>query len=75
MISIGGADTAAADRVGYDRADDWSHGLGILDLTAMRWSNVYNAYAPAYDSPEIVKEWYNAGSAFVSYPCCICLLK
>ena len=71
MISIGGTNLAAQAQQ-YNRADDWSHGLGILDLTAMRWSNVYNAYAPGYDSPEVVKEWYNTGLVFVRFSCCMC---
>ncbi|KAL8730541.1 MAG: hypothetical protein Q9166_003995 [cf. Caloplaca sp. 2 TL-2023] len=59
MISIGG----------YDPTNSWddtqtpevfSQGLGIFDLTAMQWSDRYDANAEAYETPAVVKAWYNA---------------
>ncbi|KAK4182456.1 hypothetical protein QBC35DRAFT_479056, partial [Podospora australis] len=33
----------------------------ILDLTEMKWTNYYNAAAPPYDSPKVVRDWYANG--------------
>ena len=59
MLSIGGHDPTDV----YNNtwiADPFSQGLGIFDLTAMQWSDRYNAGAEAYETPAVVKAWYAA---------------
>ena len=41
--------------------DPWRYGLGIFDMTALRWSDGYSADADEYESPEVVKKWYRDG--------------
>lgn len=62
MITIGGYDESlrSPDRYWRD-PDPWSNGLGVFDLTEMRWSNEYNAAAEGYKSPAVVKTWYSEG--------------
>uniref|UniRef100_A0A8H7TWG5 Kelch repeat protein n=1 Tax=Bionectria ochroleuca TaxID=29856 RepID=A0A8H7TWG5_BIOOC len=54
MISVGGARSF----FNFSDPDPWGNGLGILDLTELKWKNDYNASAPEYDSPDVIKEWY-----------------
>ncbi|KAL8660532.1 MAG: hypothetical protein Q9202_006455 [Teloschistes flavicans] len=57
MISIGGHDPTDV----YNNsvvADPFFQGLGIFDLTEMRWSDRYDADAEAYETPAVVKAWY-----------------
>ncbi|KAL8652408.1 MAG: hypothetical protein Q9226_004283 [Calogaya cf. arnoldii] len=59
MLSIGGHDPTNV----YNNtwiADPFSQGLGIFDLTAMQWSDRYNADAEPYETPAVVKAWYAA---------------
>lgn len=58
MISVGGLDSWSDPWGGND---PWAQGLGILDLPSLSWSDHYDAEAPAYDSPDIVKSWYSNG--------------
>lgn len=46
----------------WSNPDPWKQGLGIFDLTAMEWSDGYDADAPAYESPQVVKDWYDGES-------------
>ena len=36
--------------------DPWPQGLGILDLTELRWKESYDANAATYETPKIVKD-------------------
>ncbi|KAI0477950.1 hypothetical protein F4859DRAFT_42674 [Xylaria cf. heliscus] len=62
MLSMGGVDGENRTFTAPTTADPWPYGIGILDLTQLTWTNSYNPDAPAYDSPTVVKEWYDAGS-------------
>jgi hypothetical protein len=42
-------------------ADPWAQGLGILDLPSLSWSDQYDSEASAYNSPEVVMNWYSNG--------------
>jgi hypothetical protein len=62
MLSMGGVDGENRTFSAPTTADPWTYGLGILDMTELRWTDSYDADAPAYDSPTVVKEWYEAGN-------------
>lgn len=41
-----------------DDPDTWPFGLGIFDLSEMRFKDKYDSTAAAYRTPDIVKKWY-----------------
>jgi len=41
--------------------DPWSQGIGVFNLTTMSPTSRYDPNATIYDSPEVVKNWYNDG--------------
>lgn len=60
MLSVGGL--ASIDpRKGWAEPDPWPYGLGVFDMTEMRWKDGYIAEEAAYESPEIVRQWYSEG--------------
>ncbi|GAP86275.1 putative kelch repeat protein [Rosellinia necatrix] len=62
MLSMGGVDGENRTFTAPTTADPWAYGLGILDMTELKWTNSYDPDAPAYDSPTPVNDWYNAGN-------------
>lgn len=56
MLSLGGLDPNDQRSLSVDPAPQ---GIRMFDLTAMRWSQGYNASAEPYVSPQVVKEWYS----------------
>jgi len=61
MISVGGVDGENRTYTAPTTADPWTYGIGILDMTELEWRDSYNPDTAAYDSPKVVKEWYEAG--------------
>jgi hypothetical protein len=62
MLSIGGSNLALGFPDSWIKdPDPFVQGLGVFDLTAMNWSPGYNASAAAYESPQVVKDWYGQG--------------
>lgn len=59
MLSIGGQDPTNEYNDTFT-PDPFSQGLGIFDLTNLRWSDRYNADAEPYETPAVVKAWYAA---------------
>jgi len=59
MLSIGGIDPNDANHVSISK-DPIAQGLQVFDLTNMRWTSGYDAGAAPYQSPKVVKDWYNA---------------
>ncbi|KAL8632441.1 hypothetical protein Q9189_001816 [Teloschistes chrysophthalmus] len=57
MLSIGGRNPLD-DGQGILGPDPIRHGLQIFDLTAMKWSDRYDANAAPYTTPRVVKDWY-----------------
>lgn len=57
VLVIGGQDNNN-NSFRWENPDPWKQGLGIFDMTAMEWSDGYDADAAAYESPRVVKEWY-----------------
>ncbi|KAI8945789.1 hypothetical protein F4801DRAFT_107973 [Xylaria longipes] len=62
MLSMGGVDGENRTFTAPTTADPWPYGIGILDMTELKWTDTYYPDAPAYDSPTVVKEWYDAGN-------------
>ncbi|KAL1634846.1 hypothetical protein SLS58_010529 [Diplodia intermedia] len=61
FVSVGGADNNVETAARWTTADPWKQGLGVFDMTEMRWAAGYDADAAAYEVPSVVREWY-AGS-------------
>ena len=64
MMSIGGIDNPSSEldvRSNQASPDPFLQGIGIFDMTNMRWKSSYDADSPSYESPQPVKEWYSAG--------------
>ncbi|KAI0426685.1 hypothetical protein F5Y09DRAFT_56391 [Xylaria sp. FL1042] len=62
MLSMGGVDGENRTFTAPTTADPWTYGIGILDMTELRWTDSYDADAADYDSPAVVKQWYNDGN-------------
>ncbi|KAK1971557.1 kelch repeat protein [Colletotrichum sublineola] len=71
MVTFGGIDRMRWGEVPADffrDPDPFPQGVGVFDLTDLKWKDEYNADAPRYDSPEAIKTWYNDGNlASVQY--------
>lgn len=44
---------------GWEQQDPWRHGLGVWDMSALQWSDGYNASAGDYETPEMIRTWYD----------------
>ncbi|KAF5593232.1 kelch repeat [Fusarium subglutinans] len=58
MLSIGGNNWGKDE--GWKDKDPWTQGIGILDLPSLTWSSEYDAEAEDYESPKVVKDWYQS---------------
>lgn len=56
MISVGGL----GPKGGFKPVDEWYAGIGIFDLSALEWKDRYEANAEDYDSPSLVKAFYDS---------------
>lgn len=61
MLSIGGTDVSKGFPAEFADPDPWAQGLGVFDMTSLRWTDGYNNNAGAYDTPEAVKQFYRDG--------------
>ncbi|KAK7700822.1 hypothetical protein SLS64_010673 [Diaporthe eres] len=61
MLSIGGTDASKGYPAEFADPDPWIQGLGVFDMTALRWTDGYANDAEAYDNPEVVKQFYRDG--------------
>ncbi|KAI9748444.1 MAG: hypothetical protein M4579_007219 [Chaenotheca gracillima] len=61
MISVGGLNQSLETNTWYAGVDQITRGIGVFDLTALEWSDKYDANADGYQSPDIVKNWYASG--------------
>ncbi|PNP73543.1 hypothetical protein FNYG_13137 [Fusarium nygamai] len=59
MLSIGGNNWGKNE--GWKDKDPWTQGVGILYLPSLTWSSEYDAEAEGYESPKVVKGWYQSG--------------
>jgi hypothetical protein len=58
MISIGGRLPSSRHALGKE-PDPWSSGIGVFDMTLLRWQDHYDADAEKYDTPGPVKRYYD----------------
>ncbi|KAF9640839.1 putative kelch repeat protein [Lasiodiplodia theobromae] len=63
FVSVGGTDNNVETAERWTDADPWKQGLGVFDMTEMRWTASYDADAAAYEVPSVVREWYQGGDA------------
>ncbi|KIX99548.1 uncharacterized protein Z520_05124 [Fonsecaea multimorphosa CBS 102226] len=58
MVSIGGRLPSSLQALGSEQ-DPWASGLGVFDMTDFEWVDHYDAAAAAYESPDVVKQYYS----------------
>lgn len=61
MLSVGGTDASRGFPADFSDPDPWAQGLGVFDMTSLRWTDGYASDATAYDTPEVVKQFYQDG--------------
>lgn len=67
MLSIGGINpTATSLSAAINDTDPFWEGIKVFDLTALQWTNYYNASAAPYTAPTAVAAHYAAGSRYPS---------
>ncbi|KAK7210051.1 hypothetical protein V2G26_017229 [Clonostachys chloroleuca] len=57
MVTVGGAGVFG----GWTVKDSYPKGLGIFDLTELKWKDEFTPDAPAYKTPDLVQKWYDQG--------------
>ncbi|KAI1383143.1 uncharacterized protein F4822DRAFT_93907 [Hypoxylon trugodes] len=62
MLSYGGVNGGPGLRNPTTTADPWKQGLGIYDMSEMKWTDSYDPDAADYESPAKVKDWYDQGN-------------
>ncbi|KAK2000051.1 kelch repeat protein [Colletotrichum falcatum] len=71
MVTVGGVNRMRWDDNSTDffrDPDPLPQGVGVFDLTDLKWKDEYDAGASSYDSPAVIKTWYNEGNlASVQY--------
>jgi hypothetical protein len=64
LISIGG-------RVSYDNLDfyndPWPHGIGVFDLSTFDWKDEFDADAPDYVTPDVIKSYIKRNGRYPAY--------
>jgi hypothetical protein len=64
MAVIGGFDNTGVNLTEWK--DPWAQGIGIFDLSDMRWKDRYDPSAAAYTTPVAIKNWYNQNGQYPS---------
>ncbi|KAH0423054.1 kelch repeat protein [Colletotrichum camelliae] len=59
LITVGGVNPTLPANQHLSTKDPLDQGLGIFDLTNLQWKTQYDHDADAYDSPDVIKSWYN----------------
>jgi hypothetical protein len=62
LISVGGYNPG-----GRHTKDPWRYGIGILDMTELRWKSGFDHTAPAYARPNLVNRHYESNPAYPSW--------
>lgn len=66
IVMIGGQDPTHCSKFLGDGdstqapADPWSQGIGVFDMTTLRFKDSYQAKAKAYETPDVIKKYYSA---------------
>ncbi|OAG41902.1 hypothetical protein AYO21_03905 [Fonsecaea monophora] len=58
MVSIGGRLPSSLQAFGSEK-DPWPSGLGVFDMTDFEWVDHYDAAAAAYQTPDVIKQYYS----------------
>ncbi|MCJ1462072.1 hypothetical protein MMC07_000672 [Pseudocyphellaria aurata] len=64
LLSIGGYDPTASNESAI--VDPWPYGLGLFDMTALEWTERYDAAAQPYVQSDQVKAFYHKNSKYPS---------
>lgn len=59
MIVVGGNDNPV-----WNKKDPFPKGLGIFSLNSLEWKDTFEADAAKYQSPSVVRTWYNERLVF-----------
>ena len=59
VISFGGFNPTVSYPDYFNDTDPWPQGLGIFDMTDLKWTNNYDAAATSYALPSVMRDWYN----------------
>ncbi|KAL8367072.1 hypothetical protein RB595_007986 [Gaeumannomyces hyphopodioides] len=63
MLSVGGSDrTHDSGGEWTNSKDPWPQGLGVFDMTELRWTDGFDAHAADYTPPRQVADWYSSGN-------------
>jgi hypothetical protein len=60
MLSIGGVQPSSGVEQGQ-ALDPWTNGIGVFDMTAFKWSGLYQSDADVYQQPDVVRQYYLTG--------------
>lgn len=70
MIVIGGVDPTNDDTTwvgsadnGAEPRDPWAEGIGIFDMTTLKFKDSYESKAKPYEPPEVIQSFYKDKSA------------
>jgi hypothetical protein len=67
MVSLGVKNPATANLTALiETPDIWHNGIRIFDMTAMDWSDQYDASAADHVTPEKVKSWIQQNGPYPS---------
>lgn len=60
MLSVGGLNPSrASSSVAYTDTDPFWEGIKVFDMTALKWTNYFNANAGPYAPPQAIVNYYN----------------
>jgi hypothetical protein len=58
VISLGGVSPGMPWPIYLNTTDTLPQGLGIFDMVDLRWTDNFDAGAPAYTLPSVIQNWY-----------------
>lgn len=64
MAVVGGVNVPRASAIDIWTPDPWPNGIDVFDLTEMNWVDQYDPDAADYQSPNMVKEFYETNSRY-----------
>ena len=60
MISVGGINTSKKTlKEQWEDEDPFPQGLGVFDMTELKWKDAYDPDAEPYEMPQRIKDWYD----------------
>ncbi|KXJ87519.1 hypothetical protein Micbo1qcDRAFT_236385 [Microdochium bolleyi] len=61
LVVVGGVKEQSNKQWTEAQVDPWTQGVGVFDMQELGWRDGYKHDLEAYDSPQVVKEWYSGG--------------